>query len=131
MADRREQGGWILNDGAGGYRFQAFPAEWAREPCAIDIAPGTTPPSGTVAWVHTHPYALGEKLTSCEAQVTQYGTFHLNYTGESSKDDDRVQTYWTGLGYGLRAYIMDGSGIVQYDGSGDRTRDVKHARCGF
>lgn len=63
--DRVERGGWIVKTGAG-YAFQAF-TDMRYEPCGITpLSPAALePPTGVVAWVHSHPFRVGEYPYSC------------------------------------------------------------------
>jgi hypothetical protein len=131
MKDRREQGGWILSDGAGGLRFDPFPASWTRGPCSIDIPPGTVPPMNAVGWVHTHPFSRGEVLTECEWQETPFGKFPQSYNGLTSDSDDRLQSGWRAAGYNITGYMIDADKMTRFTGEGTPETETKFDRCGY
>ncbi len=133
MAQRRERGGWILST-ATGYAFQPFPSSWTIGACGIDIPAGSTVPPGAVAWVHTHPYAKGEKLTACDSTTIVIGgqaiTAYTTYLNDPSGYDGDAS-----LAFGVPGIMIDKDGITRFDGdsaSQDRlTIQARFGRCGY
>ena len=120
---RFETGGWILQNSDGSYSFQAFKA--TPQPCGLDIDPATDPkPSNAVAWVHVHPWAIGEKQISCGYAVYIGGKgMYANYSGNASDDDFQTAGTW-----GIPGYILDADGIRRFTSSDAGTR---YARCAY
>lgn len=134
MAERREQGGWLMRRLDGSYYMRMFPEDWAAGPCGIDLPPGTLPPDGAVAKVHTHPFHRGERLTECPRQeIPGMGSFHVNYKNESSEADDRELRRFRSIpgAQNLIGIIIDHDQIIAYDGSGTPEGEVKLDRCGY
>ena len=92
---RKEQGGWIVSDGQGGYSFMAF-SDVTFQACSITSANGSypVPPPGVnvVAWVHTHPYEYGEWAEACRIRDNNGVGIYVTptYHGAESHDDDIV-----------------------------------------
>ena len=121
LAQRQEQGGWIVSTSSG-YAvvpFTATTSSW----CGID---GEEPaPAGTVGWVHTHPYKLDEAITNC------FLTGIIDYKGKPSVDDiewGAEQGRRLGLGGPLPGYILDTNGIRRF-AKGVKQSD--YDRCGY
>lgn len=106
-----EQGGWIVQDGDS---FRLVPFRNADySPCGIDI--NESPPAGTVAMVHTHPWPL--------FTVDPCGNVN---TGTPS-DEDVAALQALGLSTG---YLLDANGIGKYNAtSGESARRI--GRCGY
>jgi hypothetical protein len=105
--ERLEQYAWIVETSDG---YALAPMNVPSAPCGtedqVDIA---LPPPGTVAWVHTHPWAWGEIQTSC-------GEADAIYFGMPSKDDvDASQVL------GLPGYIIDAHQITKFDATSGST----------
>lgn len=132
MSHRIEDGGWIIRNTDGNLRFMSFPVSYSRDNCSISIPEGVIPPPGTVAWVHTHPFAAGERLTECQLQpIPGVGLVPLSYQNQSSAADDEIQAQWRSQGFNIVAYMIDANGIVRYDGSGTPAGETKYSRCGY
>jgi hypothetical protein len=132
MNQRIEDGGWIIRNADGTLRFMSFPVSYGRGHCSIDIPAGVSPPAGTVAWVHSHPFAAGEKLTECDWQsIPGVGNFPLTYQNQSSAADDQAQAQWRAQGYNISAYMIDANTIVRFDGTGTAQGETKYSRCGY
>lgn len=111
LANKIEQGGWIVQEG-GSYRLVPF-QDATYTPCGIDIY--ESPPPGTVAMVHTHPWPL----------FTEDSCGNLN-TGTPS-EEDLLALQALGLSTG---YLLDANGIGKYNAtSGETAQRIE--RCGF
>lgn len=135
MSQRYERGGWVIRDSQGGYSIQSFPDSWTTGPCGIDAPLGTVPPPGSVAWVHTHPYAAGDTLTSCPALrlTLPNGSVYVQYSTYANNPSD-----YDGLastGWNLSAYIIDKNKITAYVGDGTSSTQYRVtnrvSRCGY
>ncbi|HEU0055562.1 MAG TPA: hypothetical protein VFQ39_20380 [Longimicrobium sp.] len=132
MAQRRERGGWLIRDPDGSFRLQEFPDSWQTHPCQINVPASATVPAGAVALVHTHPYSRGEQLTGCPTQsIPGVGSFHVNYTGDSSIPDDstmlRLREHVSPAMIGI---MIDNDEIVAYNGS-SAAEPTRRPRCGY
>lgn len=123
QSERREQGGFIISTPAG-YAFQSFPSDWNYGPCSIGCPPGFVPPAGTVAWVHTHPFRLGEQQTSCGEVIPGSGLYQ-NYAGKSSDGDNKTSAHW-----GVPGYLLDADHIARFT-SDEAAADVPFGRCAY
>lgn len=124
LADRTEQGGWLVQT-ANGYQV----VRWTQLQTSWCGAEGEEPfpTSGTVVgFVHTHPYALGETVVSCEWTIE-------TYMGDPSSVDRALSMQLgqaLGRSEGLPGYIVDANGITRFVGEDD-SEDRRHARCGY
>ncbi|HET6233134.1 MAG TPA: hypothetical protein VFE05_23860 [Longimicrobiaceae bacterium] len=133
MADRREQGGWVVQS-AGSLEVVPFPASWTVGACGIDAPADAVPPTGTVAWVHTHPYRLRERMTACEKVTVVINGVPMQatwqYGNEPSDYDGRVSTAW-----GIPGYVLDKDKVTKFVGdpqSQDQFQVVaQNGRCGY
>lgn len=132
-SQRVEQGGWIVSDGAGGFRFEEFPANWLRTPCSIIFPQVFTPPAGVVAWVHTHPYANGDRQTECQQEPVKGGVLvPFKYTGNPSVGDDAMTRAIRQGGYPhLIGYMIDANHIVRSTGDNTPGGVRPLPRCGY
>ena len=119
MADRREVGGWIIQNSPGSYSFVRFTG--TSLPCGFD--PDPLKPAGGVAFVHTHPFNKGEKQTSCDP-LTPGSRLFVNYSGESSNDDEDASRTWS-----LPGYILDADGLIRFTEVHDGGK--RHPYCGY
>jgi hypothetical protein len=106
-----ERGGWIVQEGSS-YRLVQF-QNATYTACGIDIH--ESPPAGTVAMVHTHPWPLWS--------VTPCGT--LNTGTPSSEDIAALQALGLSTGY-----LLDGGGIGRYTAAGGEQSE-RLGRCGY
>lgn len=123
QSERREQGGFIISTSAG-YVFESFPSDWSYGPCSIGFPPDFVPPAGTVAWVHTHPFTLGEQQTSCGEVIPGSGLYQ-NYAGKSSDGDNKTSAHW-----GVPGYLLDADHIARFT-SDEAAADVPFGRCAY
>jgi hypothetical protein len=131
VQERREHGGWIMVTPEGTLTVQEFPATWHTTPCGIDMPRDAWPPAGTLAMFHTHPFAVGDRLTSCE-QVDLPGGRRgfMNYRNESSFADDSALRYFRNMGApALIGIIIDANKIIAYNGTAAGQTSVD--RCGY
>lgn len=112
---RREKAAWLVQD-ALGYRLVEIVNAYFY-PCSVDIR--ETPPAGAVGLVHTHPWRVGEVVTTCASGA-------VLYTGTPSEDD---QATLRRFGFST-GYILDASGIGRFSGSGGEAAQREH-RCGY
>jgi len=106
-----EQGGWIVQDG-GSFRLVPF-QNAVYTPCGIDV--NESPPAGTVAYVHTHPWHL--------FTVTPCGYWN---TGTPSDDDiDTLRDLGLSTGF-----ILDADGIAKYNATSGES-SIRIPRCGY
>lgn len=123
QSERLEQYAWIVQS-ADGYVF--VPMGVPPAPCGpegeIEVGPA---PEGTVAWIHTHPWAVGDMQTTCGEVPTLY------YGAPSDAD---VATSHT---LNLPGYIMDATQITKFDGRGETVPAPVNSivntveRCGY
>lgn len=131
MAERREQGAWLIQHADGTVGWQEFPSTWVRTPCGIDAPSTFVIPEGTIAMVHTHPYSRGELLAQCEKQELPGGmSLYTNYSGNSSiADDDFIKSIRETVAPNLVGIVIDNDEILGYDGSGGEPQRIP--RCGY
>jgi hypothetical protein len=107
-----ETGGWVVSDGST-FRLVPFQSATASGACTLVI--NESPPAGTVAMVHTHPWPLWS--------VNPCGYL---YTGTPS-DEDVSALQQLGLSTG---YFLDAAGIGKYTATGGETSQ-RIGRCGY
>jgi hypothetical protein len=125
LAERRETAGWIVQTAAG-YSIVPITTASAGFGCARFV--GQPPANGTVvAFVHTHPYQVGETIVDCEVTLVQ------DYTGAPS-DEDRRASQLLGSVFGrsgpLPGYIIDKDGYYRFEGT-TNTATPRKPRCGY
>jgi hypothetical protein len=130
---RHEVGGFIVKTD-GTYRFEPFTVLSASS-CGIDPDPDVPPPGGAVAFVHTHPWHIGEPMTGCppwfdQIVIGRRMIKYDDYNGVPSTDDMNTATKVPPKGYAMPGYILDASGINKF-GSGLPTDGTRYARCGY
>jgi hypothetical protein len=75
LADRREWGGFLIwADGKAS--FTRFPDGWARGPAEIEAVVSDPLPAGTAAWIHSHPFAVGDTI-----KMLRYAIIDVNAPG--------------------------------------------------
>jgi hypothetical protein len=139
---RKEQGGWIVSDGHGGYSFMPF-QDVTYQACSITPNNGSypVPPPGVnvVAWIHTHPYEYGEWAEACRYRDNNGAGIYVMgyYYGHESRDDDRVgnnlNSALAGQGqapvYGI---VIDNDGIFRFRPiAGTAYKFQPLNRCGY
>jgi hypothetical protein len=77
----------------------------------------------TVSWVHTHPWGTGEPQTQCPGLRIGGVEVPINYSNESSDDDDSAAGVW-GPGW-----FIDKNMMRNFDSSGRYLES--HQRCGY
>lgn len=121
LAQRKEQGGWIVRT-ASGYSVVQFQIPQTNF-CSIDGTEALPKIGEIVGFVHTHPYRVGETIVNCAFQI-------IPYKGKPS-DDDLLMSASLGQHLGrtepLPGYIIDGDGIRQF-AQGKPT--TSYERCG-
>lgn len=121
LLQRKEQGGWIIREN-GQLRVETWnlPSDY----CGIHGEP-VPPSSGTVVgWVHTHPYAPGEMILTCEGVPYEY-------PGGPSGPDRSTSTalgQMVGFPGALPGYILDKGGITFFVGA-EPLLDKELDRC--
>lgn len=133
MQDRLERGGWIIQ-GPAGYSVQPFPESWTLNACEIRFPVDALAPTGAVAWVHTHPYRSGERLTACGSHTIYIGGVpmkaYFRYGNQPSEDDGKFSTLWNKPGY-----VIDKNKITRFIGNASSPDhfDVQSQvnRCGY
>lgn len=110
-SNRIEHGAWIRLGSNGSLFVDPFPSSWAATGCGIDVPPETRPPSDAVAWVHTHGWTRGEKMTACRRLKVGNVELPFNYSGDPSDDDQQAAGVWSAIG----SYLMDKDQIRKYD----------------
>ncbi|HEX8393623.1 MAG TPA: hypothetical protein VF665_14860 [Longimicrobium sp.] len=114
QAQRSEHGAWIISENG---RLSAVPMSGVSSPCGIDPGPK---PANAVGAIHTHPWHLGEMMTSC-------GGGESPYVPVASDEDAAALASW-GFSEG---YIMDAQGISKiFPGQPGVSGDRK-ARCRY
>jgi hypothetical protein len=126
---RRENGGWILSDGAGGYSFQAWEASRGQS-CGMNLN-GLQVPANAVGFVHTHPFQRGEQVQTCGVDALT-GTYPV-YRGMASVSDVMMARQIDAIRPGAgRGYIIDRNGISSFSPTTrPARRDVRWRRCGY
>lgn len=119
LAERRERGGWIVST-ASGYAvvpFQTLETSF----CGLEGWEDYPSVGTVVAFVHTHPYKVGEVIVDCE-----FTNVH-EYEGIASKADIEMSIALGG-GTLLPGYILDADGIRKF---GTTQPDESYDRCGY
>ena len=117
---RRERGGWILKT-ATGYVFQEF-TDWRSEPCAmVPLSDGAlTSPNNAIAWIHSHPFKVGEIPNSCKRLDRRTGLIVVStYLGVPSPDDivtgEEINNRRNARGLpSIDGFILDKDGIRRF-----------------
>lgn len=126
LAKRNEVGAWIVQTESG-YKLEPWGVKFPA--CGGDIE--LQIPENVVGFVHTHPYASGELVYTCDESGRISG--FTEYPGTPS-DIDRATAEALGEALGrdgpLPGYIIDKDGIVRFEGL-DETADAKSKRCGY
>lgn len=112
--DRREKMGFIIATSYG-YDFVRN-TSLVSGPCGLDGTVNVPPQA--VAFVHTHPWMVGEAQTSCPSGGI--------YFGEPSDDDRQMSAAW-----GIPGYILDASGITKFSSAPNENTDARFSRCGY
>lgn len=134
IGDRKERMGWLVHTDNGGWAFHEVSV--SGNVCGYD-GDIPWPPEGLaaiVAFVHTHPYAIGENIPVCNGATTQGLAGVLPYDGTPS-DIDRATSVALGEalygpGHTLPGLILDSRNIIGFNGT-DVTKDGAIARCGY
>ncbi len=128
MENRVERGGWMVPDGAGGYRIEPF-QEVSSNACEI-LLDLSTLPAGAVAFVHTHPYESGVPMRVCEGEMIFGRLVYETYTNEPSDFDGRAAST-----LGMPGYIIDYDKITKFTGSPTSRWQYEivssNTRCGY
>lgn len=126
LFSRVEQGGWIVQMADGSYRLERWAGLNARF-CAMDGFVNLPSEGSAVAWVHTHPYAIGEDILNCDMQIA-------DYQGDPSPED-RLQVVsfgrLLGRAAGLPGYLIDANGIRRFGSARSPAHEPRYARCGY
>jgi len=133
MSQRREQGGWLIQNADGSFHIQPFPTSWRSTPCMIDMPNPLPVPPGAIAMVHTHPYRNGERLTACDLQETPWGfSAPITYRNDPSTDDEQVLRDLRVNSPQFGGIIIDADKIVAYTGGeGAPGTEARFDRCGY
>ncbi|HEX2205900.1 MAG TPA: hypothetical protein VHG91_21475 [Longimicrobium sp.] len=118
--DRLERGGWIVKTAAG-YAFREF-TDMRFEPCGITpLSPAALePPAGAVAWVHTHPFRVGEYPYSCRYVDPSSGLIGIpEYGGTPSQYDvlasEQINARLAARGLPpIDGFVLDKNAIVRF-----------------
>lgn len=128
-SNRIEHGAWIIRGADDGYSVQPFPSNWPADGCGIDPPPGTMPPAGAVAWVHTHGWTQGELQTACPPVELNFGgrkfKRYVNYNGNPSSGDMNAASVWSGIA----SFMIDKNQIRQFDATNSNIASFVH--CWF
>jgi hypothetical protein len=115
-AATKETGAWVVRNEDGTYGTVPLSVQSAGA-CEINFL--NNPPTGTVAWIHVHPFNPGDRLGAC-------GTPNLKYPGGASPHDQLVTDQ---LG-GMRGLALDGQQINEFHGSSYQIQRT-YRRCGY
>jgi hypothetical protein len=107
-----ERGGWIVRDASGRHTLVYFQAA-TYAPCGINVL--ETPPPGTIAILHTHPYSVGVN-DPC-------GSWYFGTPSEEDQQALRDHGLATG-------YLIDVDGIGRFLPTGAQQAD-RSGRCGY
>lgn len=134
LGDRKEQYGWLVQRDDGSFRLH--PLGISGNVCGLDanVPWPEEGPQAIVAFVHTHPYKVGEIVPACGEDVNRVSSFGV-YESEPSDFDRRTSLDLgkaMGLppGQGVPGMILDGDNIVVFSGT-DRSKDAVVPRCGY
>ena len=138
--DRREAGGWIVKT-ATGYAFQPF-TDMVAEACGMNPLNDAAlePPVNVIAWVHSHPFAFGERAESCAARNQRTGELERRpYRGRPSTNDavftDEVNRRLEAGGRPpIDGFIVDKDGIRRFRSLGFEGTYVMYpaiGRCAY
>ena len=141
--DRREMGGWLVEDNNGDLLFEPFPGDLDASICHISGVP--PPPDGAAVVIHTHPVFPAEriKVESCiDRFIEEEGIIDPDI-----RDQMRDQLLQTGLmtwqepsrydliyseTHKITSYYMDGTLIEKYyDGTNNTEAYEVYSRCGY
>lgn len=106
--ERVERAAWIVRDDSG---FDLVPIEPVRaDACSFHLPPGQ-PPAGTVAWVHTHAFAPGERVGAgvCKGRPTG----GIARSGPSQKDQQLAAKINRAVGNEVPFFVLDPEGVIR------------------
>lgn len=145
QSQRLESAAWIVQNPDGSRQLVPFSYN-QRTACAVNG--NFFAPPGTVAFVHTHPFLAGERMTACgpmtyEANGQSYVVvgrdgqplYHTYNNQPSPRDRDLLQNVINRVRKArgdqlLEGYVIDNEGITRYVGmNGDKDRT--YGRCGY
>lgn len=135
QSDRREQAAWVVQTQWG---LDIIP--WTNAdfgPCSISPHYGSfSIPTNAVAWIHTHPFTVGEVQTSCDpiAYTSSGAPIYGRYSSfPNDRDVAMGHAINSSLGRNIPAYTIDQSTIYRFTATGETTAiDVSnHTRCGY
>ena len=113
QAERREVAAWVRRLADGTIILDLWDGvTW--EPCRVAV-PSSRPPDA-IAFVHSHPWAVGETITSCPVGPRKY-------EGKPSGSDKDVAAI-----LGLPGYVIDANGISTFTADATIKR---RGRCGY
>lgn len=124
IAQRVEQGGYITQSN-GKYKFEPF-TNLTHSACGI--TGNMVPPNSTVAYIHTHPFFVGENTTlACGAGgVTSHQSTH------STEDFNTLHLIASYTGnYLVEGYVIDGNNIVTFTTGSFPGFGGVQGRCGY
>jgi hypothetical protein len=138
QSERRERGGWIVQNDDGSYdlvEFHEAESDITYTPIDIRGVSASARPSGTVATFHTQPYEPDEIITDTEVIQQYLDENNLNdqydaesvtatYPSEPSEED-----FATADSLSMKGYLIDGSTVYSYD-EVDGV-DTAVGRCGY
>ena len=114
QAERREVAAWVRRLADGTIILDLWDGV-AWEPCRVRIPVASRPPD-TIAFVHTHPWTVGETVTTCTSGPRKY-------EGIPSESDVGAAT-----ALGLPGYVLDADGITRFTAA---TQGKPVPRCGY
>jgi hypothetical protein len=131
MSERREDGGWLVDNGNGTISYVAYPTTWLRAPCGIDPPEDwyNDVPDGAFALIHSHPFFEGEDTGSvCNEENREADGAYTS--GPSEDDRFSLLAHMSFTGYlGFTGYVIDGSNITIH--TKNNTEDEKFERCSY
>ena len=129
MAQRLENGGWIIKDAQGGLTFQLIGDDWTKSPCGLDPPSNflSNIPEGAVGFVHTHPFYRGEdRRNICDNNGRK-----RYKSGYSIDDLDFIARVAASQGdFGFRGYVLDGNKITKFNSLGNFQMQ-QYKRCSY
>ncbi|MEQ9264568.1 MAG: hypothetical protein RLN81_05065 [Balneolaceae bacterium] len=124
IAQRVEQGGYITKSN-GKYGFKPF-TNMTHSACGITGS--MAPPNNTVAYVHTHPFFVGENTTS----VCGTGGVTSHQSTHSSGDYATLYQLASSTGNNfIKGYVLDGNNIVSFALNTPPGFGKLDSRCGY
>ena len=127
LQDRVENAYWAVRDSRGATSYVPLPDDWPRTACGIGMPADWRDyiPDEAYAFIHTHPYYLGEDVKSLCGD-----DYESNYQSGTNLDDiGFVFDAAAASGRHIKGYIIDGGAITAYGSDTPLVEPID--RCGY